>query len=62
MRITKNDLGKFRFTVGCERCRPANRGSTAVGHTEECRKRIMGELETATDERIVRERDGEILR
>ncbi len=35
----------------------ANRGSTTVGHTELCRKRIVGELEKAGDERIERERD-----
>ncbi len=55
-RITKRDLEKFGFTVGCPDCRAANRGSTAVGHTEECRKRIMEEVEKAGDDRIERER------
>ena len=50
----KKDLEKFGFTLGCAGCRAANRGSTAVGHTEECRKRIMGELEKAGDERLER--------
>jgi hypothetical protein len=55
MRITKKDLEKFGFAVGRAVCRAANRGSTAVGHAEECRTRIMGELETVGDESIERE-------
>ncbi len=43
MRITKKDLEKFGFAVGCAGCRAANRGSSAVEHTEECRTRIAGE-------------------
>ncbi len=56
MRITKKDVEKFEFNVGCAGSRAANRGSTAVGHTEECRRRIMEELEKAGDERVERER------
>ena len=41
MRITKRDLKKFGFTVGCAGCRAANRGSTAVGHSGAYRKKIM---------------------
>ncbi len=41
MRIKKEDLEKFGYTVGCPGCRAANRGATAVGHTEACRKRIV---------------------
>ncbi len=48
LRIAKRDLEKPRFAVGCPGCRAANRGSTAVGHTEECRKA----LEKAEHERI----------
>ncbi len=59
MRITKKDLGRFGFTVGRAGWRAANRGSTAVGHTEECRKRIVEELEKAGDERVERERETE---
>ena len=59
VRIAKKDLEKFGFAAGRAGCRAASRGSTAVGHTEECRKRIMGDLEKARDERIERERDGE---
>ncbi len=58
LRTTKKDLEKFGFTVGCPGCRAANRGSTAVGHMEECRKRTMEESEKARDERIDRETKG----
>ena len=61
VRTTRKDLEKFGFTVGCAGFRAANRGSTAVGHTEECRKTITGGLERAGDERS-RERNGEISR
>ncbi len=44
MRIDKKDLDKFGFTLGCAGCRAAYRGSTAVGHTGECREGIMEEL------------------
>ncbi len=40
LRIKKEDLEKFGFATGCPVRRAANRGSTAVGHSEECRKRI----------------------
>ncbi len=55
MRITNKDLEKFGFAAGCPGCRAASRGSTAVGHTDECRKRIAGELEKAGGERVERE-------
>ena len=54
-RIQKGDLQKFGFTVGCPGCRAANRGLPAVGHNEECRRRIQEELEKAGDTRIERE-------
>ncbi len=54
-RIAKKGLDKFGFTVGCAGCRATNRGSAAVGHTAECRNRIMGQLEKTGDERIERE-------
>jgi hypothetical protein len=41
MRITKKELEKFGFAVGRSGCRAASRASPAVGHTEECRRRIM---------------------
>ena len=52
-------MEKFGFAVGSAGCRAGNRGSTAVGHTEECRKRTMEELEGAGDERVERERETE---
>ncbi len=42
MRITKKDLEKFGFAVGCAGCRAANLGSTAVGQTEQYRKMDHG--------------------
>ncbi len=39
--IRTDDLGKFGYTAGCPGRRAANRGTTAVGHTEACRKRIV---------------------
>ncbi len=44
MRITERDLDKVGCTVGRTVCRAANRGSTAVGHTEECRKQFYGRV------------------
>ncbi len=41
--------------MGRTGCRATNCGSTAAGHKKECRKRIMGELEKAGDERIENE-------
>ena len=54
-RIRKEDLEKFGYTAGCPGCRAANRGTTAVNHSEECRKRLAEELEKVGDERLVRE-------
>ncbi len=62
MRSTKKDLEKCGFTVGCAGRRAANRGSTAVGHTEECKTKFMGELEKAGEERVDRERERETER
>ncbi len=57
LRIKKEDLEKFGFTTGCPGCRAANRGTTAVGHAEECRKRITEELTKLGDERTTREHE-----
>ena len=38
--IKKEDVKKYGMTEGCEGCKAANRGSKAVGHTEECRSRM----------------------
>ena len=54
-RIQKSDLQKFGYTAGCPGCRAANRGLTAMGHSEECRRRIQEELERVGDARIERE-------
>ncbi len=50
-------MGKFGYTVGCPGRRAANRGTTAVGHAEACRKRIVEELEKIGDERLEREKE-----
>ncbi len=44
VRIARKDLEKFGLTVGCAGRRLADRGATAVGHTENSRKRIIEEL------------------
>jgi len=54
-RIQKGDLQAYGYTTGCPGCRAANRGMPAVGHSEECRRRIQRELEQAGDQRIERE-------
>ncbi len=50
-RIRTEDLGKLGFAEECPGCRAANRGRTAVGHTEACRKRIVEKLEKNGDVR-----------
>ena len=55
LRIKKGDLEKLGHIAGCPGCRAANRGSTAVGHSEERRKRITVELAKLGDERTTRE-------
>ena len=53
-RIRKEDLEKFGYTAGCPGCRAVSRGTTAMNHTEECRKRIAEELGKNGDERLER--------
>ena len=55
-RIKKSDLERYGYTIGCPGCRAANRGLVAVGHTEECRRRIEDELSKLGDERILEQR------
>ena len=38
------ELKQYGFTVGCPGCRAANLGTTPVGHSDECRKRIEDAL------------------
>ncbi len=57
LRTKPQDPEKLGFATGCPGCRAANRGSTAVGHSEECRKRIAEELTKLGDERITRENE-----
>ena len=38
--IVKDDIKKYNLTPGCKGCIAANRGTTAIQHNEECRKRI----------------------
>ncbi len=56
LRVKTEDLEKLGFTTRCPGCRAANRGSTAVGHCEECRRRITDGLTKLGDERVARER------
>ncbi len=55
LRIKKETVEKFGFATGCPGRRAAERGLTAVGHSEECRRRISEELTKQGDERIARE-------
>ncbi len=55
LRMKKEYLDKFGLTTGCQGCRVANRGSTAVCHSEECRRRITEALTKIGDERNTRE-------
>ena len=57
LRIKKEDLEKYGYTVGCPGCRAANRGATAVGHTEACRTRIIDALEKVGDQRTEMEQE-----
>ena len=53
-RINKSDLEKFGFTNGCPGCIATQSGdpSRRGVHTEDCRKRISGQI---TDDRVERE-------
>ncbi len=57
LRTKEEDVEKFGFATRCSGCRAANRGSTAVGHSEERRKRVTEELAKLGDERIERENE-----
>ena len=59
-RITREDMRKMGFTVGCPGCRAINRGLPAVNHSEQCRARIEKELKDKGDDRV--ERVGERLK
>ncbi len=54
LRIKKEGLGKFGHIAGCSGCRAANRGTTAVGHTEECTKMVAEEQGKVGDVRLDR--------
>jgi len=40
VKIYKEDLKKYGYTIGCDGCKAASRGKVHQGHSEECRKRI----------------------
>ena len=44
LRITRQDVEKFGYTVSCPGCRAVNRGLPAQSHSEDCRKRIIEEI------------------
>ncbi len=54
-RIKRENLEKFGFATGCPGRRAANRGSSAVGHSEECRTRFAEKLKKLGVDRITRE-------
>merc|ERR1711951_156146 len=39
-RITREEVAKVGFTVGCPGCRAISRNAPAQNHTETCRKRL----------------------
>ena len=45
------------MTPGCRGCIAVNRGSQAVNHLEDCRKRVIEELEKVGDERVIRQKE-----
>ena len=47
MRITRKQIVKIGFTVGCPGCRAVNRGLPAVDHSEECRRRFEHDVRGA---------------
>ncbi len=55
--IDRQDLEKFGYTAGRRGRRTANRGTTAVGRGEECRKRIAEKLDRIGDERLECEKE-----
>ena len=57
LRISRQDIEKYGFTVNCPGCRAVNRGQAAQNHSEECRKSILEEIRKLdNDDRIAREK------
>ena len=52
MKINKNNIREFGMTAGWRGCISANRGGTAVNHSEECRKRMEEALSKKGDKRM----------
>ncbi len=53
LKIKKEDLAMFGYTAGCPGCRAANKGTTAMSNTEECRTIVAEEFEKQVrDERL----------
>ena len=53
-RISREDVRKAGFTIGCPGGRAINRNQPAENHTEECRKRLVGILKEQGDNRVER--------
>ena len=58
-RITKDDIKKFGYTIGCHGCRAISRGSPAENHSEECRARIESELMKAGGQKAKKVQEGQ---
>ena len=46
------ELARYGMTDGCQGCTAAHFGTTAMPHSEECRSRIMREMEIDKDDRL----------
>ena len=46
------ELARYGMTDGCQGCTAAHLGTTAMPHSEECRSRIMREMEIDKDDRL----------
>ena len=55
MRLSRDDVRKYRPTVKCPGCEAAMRGSTAQNHTEQCRKRLEECIEKNEKDRYDKE-------
>ncbi len=56
-RINMEDLAMSGHTAGNPGSSAANRGTTAVSHAEDCRARIVEEVEKVGDEGLEREKE-----
>ena len=49
VRFTRADFIKYGFTPGCAGCNALRNGTSAQGHTEQCRERMTTAIATTTE-------------